>query len=583
MLVCSLGISFGALGYLLHAVRVAESWIIHTCAVDNALFAVRQSSNDLVSGWRGFIITGDAEFLAPLSNAKQRLPAELSKLRSLTIDNGSQQKRLSELEKIVANEMAYSEAVLQARSRSLEEAQTLTRSQRGKRLAESAESLITEMMSDETHLLDSRQRDLRSLQAALYIAAIAGGLISVGIVVWLFYFYRNYQRVERETQKKLEIFRLLVYSVKEYAIFMLDTAGNVVTWNEGAERIKGYSAAEIIGKNYSVFYEPEASRAGEPQADLEKAKIASTYCEGWRLRKDGSKFWASLAIVPLYEQGKLIGYAKVVRDLSERKQAEQEREENARVLAEKNDQLQAALEAKNRFLSTVSHEVRTPMAGVIGLIEILKLSVADAEAVKLCETAYEACKRLLQILNDLLDASRLQAGALTLENRTFAIRPVIGDIVQLTASEAEKKHLSVLSRVEPDVPDLIEGDELRVRQVLLNLMFNAIKFTGQGEISLQVKSLQTDDKVRAIEFSITDTGIGISEEQQKRLFEPFTQADDSTARVYGGTGLGLSICKTLVELMGGTIGLKSEPGKGSTFWFCIPLEKEYAKRSNTGC
>ncbi len=237
-------------------------------------------------------------------------------------------------------------------------------------------------------------------------------------------------------------------------------------------------------------------------------------------------------------------------------------------------ELESALQSKSRFLATVSHEVRTPMAGVMGLIELIAQSSSDQEIRQLADTAFASSQRLLQILNDLLDASKLQAGKVSLESRYFAIRPAIGDAVQLVRTESDKKQVNVSSMVASDVPELVCGDELRVRQILLNLMFNAVKFTEQGQIQIAVTVRKKTPEVTELRFTVQDTGIGISEEQQMKLFRPFEQLQDSTSRIFGGTGLGLSICQTLAELMHGEIGVASEPGKGSTFWVNIPFRAD---------
>lgn len=371
-----------------------------------------------------------------------------------------------------------------------------------------------------------------------------------------------------------ELFRLLVSGVKDYAIFMLDPKGHLLTWNEGAERIKGYKASEIIGQHFSVFYLEEARTSNHPQNELAIAKKEGKYEEeGWRVRKDGATFWASVLITAIYDDSELIGYAKVTRDLTERKKAEIQHEQNSKLLAETNRELRRALDAKSQFLSTISHEVRTPMSGIIGMTELLLLEDLGKDNNVVIQTIFESSKRLLQLLNNLLESARMDAGELKLEYREFPIRSVLGEVRQLVVPEASKKHLKLTGRCDASIPEYICGDELRIRQILLNLAFNAVKFTEHGVIAIGCRLKKQDGNDSLIHFSVTDTGVGIKEKDQGKLFQPFTQAENTTTRNYGGAGLGLSISRQLVELMHGKIGFTSKYGEGSTFWFEIPVDQ----------
>jgi signal transduction histidine kinase len=196
------------------------------------------------------------------------------------------------------------------------------------------------------------------------------------------------------------------------------------------------------------------------------------------------------------------------------------------------------------------------------------------EQEQLAATALDSGKRCLQILNDLVDASRLNLGKLTLEHRQFALRPIINDMVDLITPQSEKKNVRVVSEFSADAPDYVYGDELRIRQVLHNLCFNAVKFTQSGEVRIAVGLVSSSEQQTTLKFTVSDTGIGISDEQKSLLFQPFVQAESSTSRIFGGTGLGLSIASTLCELMGGEIGVESQLGKGSAFWIKLPFHEE---------
>ena len=240
---------------------------------------------------------------------------------------------------------------------------------------------------------------------------------------------------------------------------------------------------------------------------------------------------------------------------------------------ERTKELEYALGSKSHFLATVSHEVRTPISGLMGLIELILASEPEGETHELASLAFDTARRLLYILNDLLDASKIDAGEIKLENRFFAVRPVIGDIVELARPDAAKKDLRIISSVADDVPDFLCGDERRLRQILGNLVSNAVKFTQAGRIEIEAK-LAGECKGKAkLAFSVKDTGIGINREQQANLFQAFDNMPASTLHLVGKAGLGLSLCQILAELMGGEIEVESEPGKGSTFWVYIPFSE----------
>ena len=372
---------------------------------------------------------------------------------------------------------------------------------------------------------------------------------------------------EEKLKRSEETFRLMVSAVQDYAIFMLDPNGYVMTWNEGAQRLKGYSESEIIGSHFSRFYTQDAIDINHPANELELAKRDGHYQEeGWRIRKDGTLFWASVTITAVWDANReLRGFVKVTRDLTERKIAEEE-------LAAARDAAIEANKLKSQFVANISHEVRTPMGGVIGMAELLLLKPLAKEDLEIAQHIFSASQRLLEVLNDLLDFSKLEAGAVEIERVRFNVKSLVQEAVATIKTIADKKGITLEVCIGEDLPEYVTADEAKIHQSLLNLVHNAIKFTQAGHVRVAV-SLDPAHSDRIL-FSVEDTGIGIDSDTMKRLFEPFVQADGSHRRRFGGTGLGLSITKRFIELIGGSVGVRrNDDDDGSTFWFSVPVEQ----------
>ena len=331
---------------------------------------------------------------------------------------------------------------------------------------------------------------------------------------------------------------MLVEGVKDHAIFMLDPDGRVVTWNAGAERVKGYAPQEIVGQHFSRFYPPEDVAAGKPQRELTIVAEQGQYVEeGWRVRKDGSRFWAAVTITPIRgEAGELRGFAKLVQDITERKRAEE-------ALVQAKAAAEAANVAKSQFLASMSHELRTPMNAILGMTDLALGEQLPATVRDYLQTSKDSADLLLELLNEILDFSRIEAGRFELESTPFRLRKTVEQVVKTLGVRAYEKGLELVCQVADELPDTVVGDPLRLRQVLMNLVGNAIKFTPKGEvvraggrIADAMSATQTNPEPSPRpslsplrdSFPFPTPGIGIAAEKLEKIFAPFTQADSST-------------------------------------------------------
>jgi two-component system, sensor histidine kinase and response regulator len=398
---------------------------------------------------------------------------------------------------------------------------------------------------------------------------VAGGAGNQGKVVSVARDITRRKEADQALRESEERFRLLVEGVRDYAICMLDPKGRVASWNTGAEQMTGYRSDEIIGRHYSCLFGADDIRAAKPDALLRQAWTEGfTEEEGPRIKKDGSLFWANAVMSALFDEaGGLRGFVKITRDVTRRREVEQQ-------LARAHHAALESARLKAEFLANMSHEIRTPLNGVIGMTNLLLHTDLNALQRDYTATIQRSADSLLLIINDILDFSKIEAGKLQIESTDFDLEEVVGDVVELLASDAHAKRIELVEVIEPDVPTLLRGDPVRIRQVLLNLVGNAVKFTERGEVVVRVSTNSESAADAVIRFEVKDTGIGIAEEVQSRLFEPFSQADGSMTRRYGGSGLGLAISKQLVELMHGHINMESRLGAGSTFWFQLNLSKQ---------
>ena len=382
---------------------------------------------------------------------------------------------------------------------------------------------------------------------------------------------------EESVRQSEERFRLLVEGVTDYAIFMLDVNGHVATWNGGAARIKGYRADEIIGQHFRKFYPQDIAESGWPEHELRVAAAEGRFVdEGWRVRKDGSKFWAHVTITALRDEaGRLRGFAKLTRDLTERKRTEAleasgaerdrllEAERGARMLAQRTARM------KDEFLATLSHELRTPLNAILGWTQLIrKDAIARPDDLQRgMEVIERNARAQVRLIDDLLDLSRIMSGRFRLDVQQVSLAEIVRGALDSIEPAAQTKGVRLESVLDPRSV-IVSADPARLQQVFWNLLSNAVKFTPKGG-KVQVLLQRVNSH---IEFSVTDTGIGIPAGFLPHVFERFSQKDSSTHREYGGLGLGLAISKQLVDLHGGSIHAKSRgEGHGATFVVVLPL------------
>ncbi|MEO8214355.1 MAG: ATP-binding protein, partial [Myxococcales bacterium] len=378
---------------------------------------------------------------------------------------------------------------------------------------------------------------------------------------------RSLQEAQEQLRGSEERIRMLVETVRDYAIFMLDPTGRVQTWNAGAERIKGYRASEIIGQHFSIFYDPELIRAGACQRELEVAARDGRFEEeGWRLRKDGSRFWASVVITALrHPRGELLGFAKVTRDLTDRRKAEAERIRLAHA--------QESIRLRDEFLSIVSHELKTPLAGLQLQLENLqrRLDMSDQMTATQLRRATESGQRLASLIESLLDASRIATGRLVLAPQRFDLAEAVRQVIATVEPAATKAGCTLITRLESPVQGTWDRD--RVQQAVTNLLLNGIKYAAGSEIEISLSRTPSGGEQGSnsdeVIVQVTDHGPGVPVEDLARIFGRFERA--VPIQHHGGLGLGLYVVGEIASAHGGSVTAENLPEGGARFVLRLPL------------
>ncbi|HKK17607.1 MAG TPA: response regulator, partial [Opitutales bacterium] len=390
-----------------------------------------------------------------------------------------------------------------------------------------------------------------------------------GAVVWLYTLEhpKVNDDVRYSSRSELKMLRVLLDNTLEY-IFFRDAEGHFILTNKAfraavsdGSKTPGVdnSIADFVSKESAVWF-------GKLDRQLAEDGLAVVNEVGSVTLGSGLEHWLQLSIVPVRSgEGEIIGTLSVARDISDLKRTE----EDLRLAI---DQARAASRAKGEFLAAMSHEIRTPINGIIGASELCEETRLDREQRSYIDTVLQCGNTLLTLVNDVLDFSKIEAGQLNLEKLNFVPRTLMENVAESFVQETRKKGIELITAYDEELPAYLMGDPTRLKQVLNNLVSNAVKFTETGEIVVRAETVKVLKKSARVRFSVSDTGIGISKTRKEAIFESFTQEDMSTTRKYGGTGLGLSISRQLVEMMGGQISVASEVGKGSVFTFEVPFE-----------
>lgn len=586
--------------------RKAENYVRATLTIQSDILELHTLLAEAASGIRGYLLSGNGAFLTPFNKARSELPGVFMSMRS-QIRDAKQLARLNEIEPLVFQKMKGLNALKDNGGQTRQSATDSIRNTlvENKLLLDTLRMKIHQMREREDHLLAIRTGDADVIRNRSQWITLCGAIFGLlgGITAIVLMSNGIVRRVDviKEAAHKLasgqefasfpsardelgelaaalenasvllkarekalreseERFRLLVDDVHDYGIFGLDNNGNVVSWNSGAERITGYEADEVLGKHFSKLY-PEETRKDHPARELSQAQIYGRIeDEGWRLRKNGSRFWANVVVTALKdEKGKPRGFSKIIRDMTDRKKAEEA------LRAAHQDAERASL-AKSQFLSRMSHELRTPLNSILGFGQILEMDLGDTDAQFSINQILKAGRHLLSLIDEVLDIGKIEAGRMELLIESVDVGEVLSEAIGLASPLADERNISVHLDDAQFVHTFSHVDRRRLLQILLNLLSNAIKYNHAGGRIVVVPRSATEQ----LTIEISDSGDGIDDKEKDRLFRPFERLGRNR-NTTNGTGLGLALSKHLMESMGGGLELMCTSHEGSTFALHLPV------------
>ena len=567
--------------------------LLHTQIVINKNDEVMLDVLNIETGFRGYLLSGNKVFLEPYYQSKIKVKANLDTLKRLTKDNPNQQNNVSLLEKKITDRLFFTEKHLAAKSPDLlSNSEKIGIIEEGKIITEKIRAAKSSVTNEETRLLKDRkienENDYHFSELIFFLLIVFLAIIFIlGFLII---------RSQKEKNNELESHTADLKRASQYSLSLIEASldplvtisleGKIMDMDQALVNITGLERNILIGSDFfDYFTEPQMAREVYQEV-FAKASVADSPLT---LRHKDGKLTDVLFNGSVYkdENGNVLGVVIVARDVTDQKRIENELIE-ARIFAELATEIaelaqtkaesatinaEHAVKAKQQFLSNMSHEIRTPMNAIIGFTKVVlktDLSTKQKEYLSAIKMSGDA---LIVLINDILDLVKVDAGKMVFEQVPFKMHLSIKAMLHVFETKIQEKNLELVTQYDPSIPEVLLGDSVRLHQIILNLLSNAVKFTSKGKITVSVRLLNQDDEKVTIEFSVSDTGIGIPENKIDSIFENFQQASSGTSRLYGGTGLGLAIVKQLVETQGGTIALKSKEGEGSTFSFLLGFLK----------
>lgn len=553
----------------------SERWADHTIEVLRAADALRIAVTDAESGQRGFLLTQNPAYLEPYNTARKNISQQLTYLATLTAGNPLQVRNLNNLKEHIVQKFDELEATvaLQDQSRHTE-ALVLVATNRGNDLMQKIRNGLidfesTERQSLDEHVADARTHFERTFYSFLLVTLLTFLLFS-GLYFFIVRSFKERQAAELSLTQQSNLLTSVVNSMSE-GLYVIDTSGKTLVHNPILAEIYGKEVAKFGPEDWQSQYNISSvdgsvfAQDDFPAVKVLKGAQQATAEMVMRAIDSSTPKIIRVSARPINNQaGTLDGVVCISSDISESKKGELR-------LRLATAQAEAANKAKSEFVANMSHEIRTPLNAILGTAQLLHNTEITKAQKKYLDMISMSGKSLLNILNDILDFSKIEAGKMELAPLQFRLNDVMQSLSTIMSMAALKQDIELVIDIKATTPPLLFGDSHRLHQILVNLVSNAIKFTEQGEVAVIVSGESVNDDRVMIRFTVKDTGIGMTQAQQDRLFSAFTQADTSVTRQFGGTGLGLIISRRLAEMMGGHIELSSSPGQGSEFSLVLPF------------